>query len=210
MMQDFIEFIKSCPLRHFAAGDALPTQSHGTPTLLAIQAGYVKVSSIDALGNPQFLWIKGRLDVVPTERLFSLQPSDDFFYTALNDVHAYEIEKPAFLEFARNEPEVMAEIAHSMSEHYDDLLTRLHATEQATVRNKLIHTLHHISHKISAEESVKFHTLGLHLTQEDISQLIGSTRETTAIELKKLKDEKYISYSRVRFTVHTAKLATLL
>lgn len=209
-MEAFIEYIKACPLRTFEKGDQLPLENAGVAMLYAIQSGFVKVCSHDSLGNQQFIWLKGRLDIVPSERLFSSQSSDDFFYTAFSDVRAYEIEKPTFLAYARENQEIMAEIARSMSEHYDDLLVRLHATEQATVRNKLIHTLHHIATKVSASDSVKFHELGLRPTQEDISQLIGSTRETTALELKKLKDEKLINYSRLRFVVHTSKLAQLL
>ena len=209
-MQEFIDFIKSCPLRAYEKGEAIPLQIEDVPVLHAIQTGFVKVSSIDALGSQQFLWIKTRLDIVPTEHLFSPRSSDAFFYTALSNVHAYVLDKAKFLEFARESPDVMSEIARSMSDHYDDLLIRLHSAEQATVRNRLIHTLYHISSKISAEKTVKFHEHNLQLTQEDISQLIGSTRETTSLELKKLKDQKYINYTRSHFTVHAAKLETLL
>lgn len=40
--------------------------------------------------------------------------------------------------------------------------------------------------------------------------MIGATRETTAIELKRLKDEGFIDYSRGSFTVHSDKLNLLL
>jgi CRP-like cAMP-binding protein len=209
-MQDLIDYIKSCPLRHFSKGDVLPLHMAGSPILWAVQSGYVKVSSVDALGNEQFLWIKVRLDIVPSERLFSRLPSEAFFYTALCDVNAYELPKERFLEQARGNIEIMSEISRSMSSHYDDLLTRLQATEEANARNKLIHTLHHIARKVSAGKIVNFHQLGLQLTHDDISKLIGSTRETTATELKKLKDEGLIDYSRAALSVNTDKLNQLL
>lgn len=209
-MEDFIKFIKTCRLESFSKGDQLPLHIDGKAILYAIQSGYVKVCSIDALGNQQFLWLKGRIDIVPSERLFSIEPSDDFFYTALSDVRAYVVDKRALIEYARTDQEVMSEIARSMSEHYDDLLLRLHATEQSTIRNKLIHSLHHIAIRVSADNIVKFHEYDFHLTQEDISQLVGSTRESVAVEMKKLKDEKLIDYSRSRLTVNTDRLAQLL
>lgn len=209
-MDDFLAFIKACPLVTFSKGEALPLQMAGIPTLWAIQSGFVKVASLDSAGHEQFLWIKGRLDVVPSERLFARNSSPDFFYSALGKVRAYKIAKADFLTHAKDNVEIMQEIARSMSDHYDDLLGRLRTTEENTVRNKLIHTLTHLAQKISANDSVDFHSEGLQLTQEDIARLISATRETTAIELKRLKDEQLIDYSRSYFIVHTMRLKQLL
>ncbi len=123
---------------------------------------------------------------------------------------AYEIDKAAFLDFAYSDSETMKEIARSMSQHYDDLLARLSAVEQPTVREKLIQTLYHIAGRFSAEEVVNLHDIGLNLTQGDIASLIGSTRETAAVELKKLKDEGYIDYSRTELTINSARMNELL
>lgn len=209
-MQEFIDFMKSFPVRAFSKGESLPVTAWEKTTLYAIQTGFVKVSSYDSSGNQQFIFLKGRLDIVPSERLFSSRVSDDYFYEALTDVTAYEIEKAVFLKFAKENLLVMTEIARSMSSHYDDLLLRLRATEQTTIRSKLIHTLYQLATKLSSEQRVELHKLGLQLTHNDIAQLIGSTRETTTLELRKLKNERVIDYSRTEFTVDIEKIGELL
>jgi CRP-like cAMP-binding protein len=48
------------------------------------------------------------------------------------------------------------------------------------------------------------------LTQQDIANLLGLTRETVATELKKLKDKGYVYYDKWQFVVHTDKLSELM
>ncbi|MNL31121.1 Regulatory protein CysR [compost metagenome] len=175
-------------------------------TLLAIRSGYVKVTSIDTEGNERMLWIAGRYDIVPTERLFSLFSPLSYFYTALSDCEVYEINKADFLSKAKTDVSLMSEIAGSMSEHYDDLLARIDSIDQASVHEKLIATLHYVAKRFSADSSVDLYKLGLHLTHKDLAEMIGSTRETTSVELQKLKQAGYLDYSRTHFVVHIEKI----
>ena len=48
------------------------------------------------------------------------------------------------------------------------------------------------------------------LTQQDIANLLGLTRETVATELKKLKDKGYVYYDKWQFVVYTDKIAELM
>lgn len=209
-MQDLSSFIKQYPLRQFQKGETIPTERFDKPVIYGIQTGFAKVYALSPEGEEQFVWIAGRLDVVPSEMLFSPRASTQFFYSALTDMGAYEIDKKAFLEFANTNLVIMKEIARSMSQHYDDLLLRIRATEQSSAREKLIHTLYSMATRFSAEPTVAFHELGLVLTHHDIGKLTGVTRETTALELKKLKDKGYIDYTRSTFIVDTTKLEALL
>lgn len=59
---------------------------------------------------------------------------------------------------------------------------------------------------------MKKHTVKilLPLTQQDLANFMGLTRETTSIELKKLQDQKILSYRQQKYTVHTNRLNELL
>ena len=52
--------------------------------------------------------------------------------------------------------------------------------------------------------------MDLPLTQQDIANFIGLTRETTAIELKRLEKNTVISYDRRHFVVRMQKLNDLI
>lgn len=203
---DIVDYVKKCPTRHYAKGETIFNAGTISDTLLAIRDGYIKVTSIDESGNERMLWIAGRYDIIPTERLFFLRYPLQFFYTALSDCEVYEMNKADFLAKAKTDDALMTEVAMSMSAHYDDLLSRVSTIDQNSIHEKLIATLHYIAKRFSAEASVDLYKLGLHLTHKDFAEMIGSTRETTSVELQKLRQSGSITYSRTEFIVHTDKL----
>lgn len=203
---DVINYVKNCPTHRYQKGETIIAEGAVSNTLLAIRDGYVKVASIDEHGNERMLWIAGRYDIVPTEQLFSSHTPLQFFYIALSDCEVYEINKADFLTKAKADLSLMSEIAVSMSEHYDDLLSRVNSIGQVSIREKLIATLSYVARRFSAEGSVDLYTIGLHLTHKDIAEMISSTRETTSVELQKLRHDGYIDYDRNRFVVHVDKI----
>ncbi len=200
---DVVDYVKAYPTKQFAKGEVILSEGDVSDTLLAIRSGYVKVTSIDEDGNEHMLWIAGRYDIVPTERLFSLHSPLQFFYTALSDGELFQVKKSDFLTKAKEDVTLMSEIATSMSDHYDDLLSRINTIGQATVRDKLISTLRYVAQRFSADRSVDLYQLGLHLTHKDFADMIGSTRETTSLEMQKLRSAGIVQYDRTKFIIHT-------
>ena len=201
-----LEFLRSFPIIQYQKGESVLQEGEVSRTLLAIRSGFVKVCSIDISGNQHFLWLAGRYDIVPTEHLFSKTSPLNFFYTALSDGSAYKIDKAQFLDFAQTDAQLMNEIARSMGDHYDDLLTRVNSAGQASVHERLISTLTYLAKRFSANTVVDLHEIGLILTHQDIADMVGSTRETTSLELEKLRKAGLIEYSRTKFIIHVSDL----
>lgn len=210
MQRDLTDAIKQFPLRSFQKGQTILQAGRPAEHLYVIRSGFAKVDSLSRNGTQQLVWIASRYDAIPTESLFRNRAELNFYYTALTDIEAYEVPKAVFITMCKERPEVMRETALSMSAHYDDLLLRLQAVEQSSIREKLIYTLHYIAGRFSSDTVVKLHELGLQFSHQDIAQMIGATRETTAIELKRLKDAGLIDYSRGTFTIYANKLGDLL
>jgi CRP/FNR family transcriptional regulator len=201
-----VDFIKQFPVVAFPKGSMIMSPDVPADSIYAIRTGFAKIYSIDGRGNERLLWIAGRYDIVPTELLFSTRTNVNYFYAALSDISAYKIKKSALLDYAKESPAIMTEIARSMSAHYDDLLVRIQAIEQPTLRSKVIETLCYLGERYSAGDSIQLEEIGLPLTHQDIANLIGATREATAVELKRLKDAGLIDYSRSSFTIHVTRL----
>jgi CRP/FNR family transcriptional regulator len=196
-------FIRQHPIRAFTKGEILFGEAETPQTILALRQGFVKVTSLDEDGNQRLLWIAGRYDVVPTEELFTSSPIS-FFYTALSDGSAYEINKQDFIIAAKTDLAFMSDVALTMSHHYDDLLHRIDTVEQTTIRAKLIATLEYLAKRFGTGGSIDLYTIGLELTQQDFAEMIGSTRETTSVELHKLREEGVIDYGRSHFVIFDA------
>ncbi len=203
---DIVEYVKEKPMRSFSRGEVLLSKDDPIASLLAIRTGYVKVTSISAGGVERLIWIAGRYDVTPTEQFFSKYGSTQFFYTALTDGTYYELDKKDFLETAGQNPDLMTEIAKSMSSHYDDFMTRLDAIDATTVAERLLRTLYYLGQRLSADSTVDLYAHNLKLTHRDLAAMISSTRETTSLILAEFRAKKLISYSRTSFIIHTDKI----
>jgi len=207
---DIATYIQNFPAKEFQRGELLLQKGDSSSQLMAIRNGFVKVTSINANGVERLVWIAGRYDIAPTEQLFSKHGEVRFFYTALTDGSFYEINKADLLSAASKDPVIMAEIARNMSIHYDDFLQRIDAVDSATVKERLMRTLCYLAERLSADSTVDLFEYGLKISHQDLSSMIGSTRETTSVMLSELRSEDLIQYSRQKFTVHVDKLKTTL
>jgi CRP/FNR family transcriptional regulator, anaerobic regulatory protein len=201
------DFIQHFPLRSYAKGQIIMSEGETIETLLLIKDGYVKVTSLDTAGAEHMLWIASTEDIVPSEHLFSLHNQTTYFYTALSPVTARLVAKAELLAAAREDPILMATIAASLSDNYDDLLLRIDAIDQSNIHDRLVTTLRYLLLRFGGGKTVDLHQIGLLLTHQDIAEMIGSTRETTSLELEKLREQGLINYSRSSFVIFSHELA---
>lgn len=199
---DAADFIQQSPVRSFAKGQAILCEGEASKMLFFIRSGYVKVTSLDKTGSEHVLWIAASDDIIPSEHFFSLQTTLRYFYTALTPVSAWAVDKATLLRAARRDIKLMATIAASLSDNYDDLLLRVAASDESTIHDRLRATLTYLAQRFGKGESVDLHKIGLPLTHHDIAEMIGSTRETTSIELEKMQKQHLISYDRSRFVIY--------
>jgi CRP-like cAMP-binding protein len=204
-----VEYIKQFPVRSFSRGTIIIQKGDPLTFLMAIRTGYVKITSISDAGIERLIWVAGRYDLAPLEQLFTKQASAQFFYTALTDGSYYEVDRIKILDYAKEHPDFMTEIARGMSEHYDDFLQRVDAMDGLSVRERLLRTLHYLARRFSAGDTVNLHEEGLRITHSDLSAMIGSTRETTSVELARLRKEALIEYNRSCFIIHTRAIEAL-
>lgn len=199
---DSVEYIRKFPIKAFKRGEVLLASGDPLTDLIAVRQGYVKVVSISDAGRESILWIAGRYDIIPTEQLFARQATSRFFYIAITDGEYYQIDKLTFLKDAHDSPSLMTNIARGMSEHYDDLMRQLAAMEATSIRERLMRTLCYLANRFSADGQVDLYQEGFRITHQELAATIGTTRETTSLELSKLRKAGLVDYDRQHFTVN--------
>lgn len=204
---DTIEYVKQFPVKKFLQSEVLLQKGDELTKLLVIREGFIKITSISDTGSERLLWIAGRYDVIPTEQLFSTRAKVRYFYTGLTNGSCYVIDKQDFVRTALATPQIMTDIAKSMSSHYDEFLQLIDAVDAASVKEKLLRTLLYLSERVSGNSTVDLYELGLRLTHQDLASMIGSTRETTSLSLIQLRKQGLVDYSRKKFTIHADAIA---
>lgn len=204
------EFIRRFPQRPFTKGEVLVSEGDQILDFFVPVKGYIKVTSIDDAGVEHLLWIAGGNDILPAEHLFTVQSAATYFYTALTSGIYHTVSKSKLLTYIQTSPSAMTVIADRISRLTDDLLQRIDASSQQTVRGKLLTTLYYLACHFSTTNECDLHHIGLPLTHLDLAEMIGATRETTSIELQHLRRNHLIDYSRSSFIIYKDRIATLV
>jgi CRP/FNR family transcriptional regulator len=200
-MDDIAAFVRKQPVKRFGKDNIIVYQGELPDALYAIRSGYVKIYDISGDGSEQLLGLAGKYDFIPSEVLFSGLKAAQFFYAAFTPVEVYAVDKRKFMEQLRGNNEALYAIVQTVTEKYHSSLRHLAAVQKPKAREKIVHVLHFLAAQFLVSQNSDILSGSLPFTQQDIANLVGVTRETAAHELKLLKNEGYITYSKNSFSV---------
>ena len=210
-MQKLDEFIQRYPLRRFDKDQLLLVQDERPRDIFYVKSGFIKGYDINVDGIEQHIWLGAKGDIIPYEWLFSAVDSTLLFYSAFTELEVYVVNRQELLDFFSTNPDVVLYIAKDIASKLSELTEKLTATEKPKASEKIVYMLNILAKRFGDDDgSGNKSQITVPLTQQDIANLLGLTRETVATELKKLKDKGFVYYDKWQFVVHTDKLAELM
>jgi CRP/FNR family transcriptional regulator len=87
---------------------------------------------------------------------------------------------------------------------------QIHALEYSKAADKILHMLFYLAMVHGKEQSDGSTLIDVPLTQQDLANLLGLTRETTGIELLKLKRSGLLTLNRKRYRLDKSQLVQQL
>lgn len=177
-----------------------------------VKKGTVKVYNLDGQGREQLIYFNSDLDVFPFAWIMGKAPSALYFYEAFTDVEVYQLPRERFVDFLRADKDLLFRNLEMQAARDHSQTMRLNALIHSKASDKLAHTLQYLiqNHGIRRSNSNTV-TIGILLTQQDFANLTGLTRETTAVELGKLKKRGVIAYKSGGFyQINLQRLQRLL
>ncbi|HKR82315.1 MAG TPA: Crp/Fnr family transcriptional regulator [Candidatus Saccharimonadales bacterium] len=209
-MDELQKFITQHPLKKFDRDQVILCQGDAPSVVYAIRKGFIKGYDINSQGTEQLVWFGTPGDICPSVWLFSSDDSLPLFYSSFSRVEAYVLDKEEVLEFLHTHPNSLMKLTKRLAVLASDLIARLNAVEKPKAEEKIAHTLAFFADRFAESKRSGVRRISLPFTQQDLASLLGLTRETVAKELKRLKEEKYISYNRWRFVVYRDRIDELL
>lgn len=164
--------------------------------IFILKSGAVKIVQTDEDGNEVTKDVLGDHDLfghLPTRNRASLQ--DEHAVALTDDVSICTFKRADFEEVLARNPQVSLKLASHMGEKLRVLEQKYDSLVFKDVRSRLLDFLKHY-HELFAAERDAQGAVPNHLRQEDIAQLIGSTRQTVAELIGELEEEGAIAYSR--------------
>lgn len=192
--------------RHFGKHRTVLFQGEIPRGVLVLESGLVKVYGITSSGDQRTVTLLSPGDIFPVEAMFGMSRASLYYYEAVTESSVLYLEKQEFLNKLESDRELKDEIFRAYMAHYTSATMHIYALEHSHAREKLVYILQYLVARFGEKRADGMTKIGLRLSHQDIAEMVGITRETTAVELHKLKAKKLISYQRFAYYVNMQKL----
>lgn len=175
-----------------------------------VQKGAVKVYRLGRNGEEQIIGFRMPGDVFPETWIFGRISSALYYYEALEDCEIITAERAVLREHIRLHPEVEADLLDYFINSHTTQLLQITALEQSRAADKLLLMLYYLLFGYTKKLHDQQYELKFHLTHTTLGNLTGLTRETTSVELGKLRKRGIVSYTGTQFIIHKDALLSHL
>ncbi len=175
--------------------------------LYCLNSGKAKVYKLDAYGKEQIVRLAKAGDVLGYRSLISGELYASFA-AALEDSLVCFIPKDVFFKLIQNNPEMSMKVIRLLSQELKVAETRLVDMAQKPVRERLAETLLILEEFYGLSDDGE--TLDIHLTREDIANIVGTATESVIRYLSEFKQEKIIEIRgrKIKITNNPALVKT--
>lgn len=204
------DFIASLPVRTYQKGQSIIQPAQPINYIFTINSGFVRGFDISEHGDTQVIWYGRPGDIFPLPRIFDSAYQAPFFYDAFTDCRLTLSPADQFEQFIGSHQEALLELSHYLTEDNTDTLRRLHALAEPKAHDKLLRILDFFAHRFGGSPRTGTITIDLPLTQQDIANFIGLTRETVSHELTVLRELGVIDYEKASIQLNRDKLSSFI
>ena len=204
------DFLKSYRVKQFAKGEVILTEDERPACAYLIKSGVIKTYNLTTQGQEKPISFEVAGEIFPVGWIFGTLRYTQYFYEAFTDCELYCVNRDEFVAHLHQKPQIMYTFLDLMVRRNVYYQMRINALEQSKAADKVVHTLYFLCMRYGEQLKSNVVQIQLPLTQQDLANFMGLTRETTGIELKKLERAKVIKYFHQRYQVYTDRLNDLL
>lgn len=208
--KELTTFLAKYPTRTLKKGWPILYQGEVPRNVFVVKKGIVKVYDISASGEEKVVTFNADGSMMPASWVFSKSPVSLYYYDAFTDCEVYAVPRQPLHDLIYSSPEIMAYTLDTYVSLYVGTTMHIFALEQTKAADKLMRILQYLSMRFGKELKPNIFRVDLRLTHQDLAHMIGMTRETTAVELGKLKKLGIVSYQHQNYIIHVDKLQHLL
>lgn len=192
--------------------DAAPTRSFNRKSIIlyqgevprqafVIKRGTVKVYRIDNHGNELIINFHTEGDILPDAWIYGQSSSTLFYYEALEDCEIYALPKAQLLDIINENQEAQETIFQYFLRSHTSSQLQVNALNQTRATDKVKLMVYFLLLRFGRQQRDGRYFINFKITHSTFASLTGLTRETSTIELKKLRENGHINYQNSRFVI---------
>ncbi len=201
-------FLTRYRLVRFAKGEIIIHQNE-PPTAYYVHSGIVKSYDLTINGEEKPIDFLQAGGVFPVDWVFSKQHAS-YYYEALTDCRLYAIPRQDYLDLIKTNSTVALELCAYLAECHSIHSMRVNALEQSKAADKVSHTINYLAYSFGQPDGLGEVRITIPLTQYDLANFMGLSRETTSIGLKKLERQGILTYEYPHYIINIERLNALL
>jgi len=197
-------------LRSIKKGSTLLYQSEIPREAFIVKKGFIRAYTISSSGDERTVALHTRGDIFPLSWIYGETKNTLFYYEAGENSEVLCIPKVQLNAIVAKSPELTETLLRFVVTEHTSLLMRITALEQSNASEKIALTLYYLLIRHGVEKQQGLYTINIKMTQSMIASLVGLTRESTAVNITKLKEKGIITYSNFIYVVDRPKLEKLI
>lgn len=209
-MDDYHQFIKSFRTKSFSKGEIILVQGEVPECAYVVKDGIVKTYNLTLTGEEKPIGFGVEPEIFPIAWAYRQTNHVQYYYEAFVDTVLYCVPADKLRNFFTSHPESQSILVDRLIAWQMHMQMRINALEQSKASQKILNTIHFLCLRYGKEDKPNIIRIQLPLTQQDLANFIGLTRETTGIELKKLHSRGVLNYKKQNYMVRTDLLNELL
>lgn len=163
--------------------------------VMLLKSGYARLESISKEGKELTMVIYKPGEFFPVVWTFFGQNPSVYDIEALTDCEIIRVPREEFLEITRRNSDLLIDLTKHIITRFQLALQRMAFLTFGDASAKLASILLILAKEYGVEKQNSFE-IQIPLTHKDIANLVGVTRETVSIELKKFDRKGIISYNK--------------
>ncbi len=179
-------------------------------SVMIVRSGVIRAYTITSGGEERTVSLHGDGDILPMTWALGVTNNSLFYYEAVTDCRVFQVPKAAFNNYLVGNPERLQSMLQYTVGLYTSLLLRITGLEQSRAAEKIGFTLYYLVLTRGKELKPGVYRIDVRLSHALFGSLVGLTRESTAKNMKILRDKNIINYSSFTYTVNKAKLEAFL
>ena len=199
------QFFAQFRLLSYKKGEMILRADDAPQGVYYLKEGYVRVFSVSHTGEDLTLIIFKPQDFFPI--LWGIvQQQSPYYIEAITSVEVFRAPKEAFIEFLRENPDVLFVVTQRITIRLGGLLKRMEYLVFGNAYTKTASIFLILAERFGEKKGTGI-SIPVPLTHRDIASLVGITRETASWEVKELeKKDLILRHGRVFTVKHVADL----
>jgi CRP/FNR family transcriptional regulator len=207
-LKELEQVAKTTPYRHYRAGEVVYRMEDPADAIYFVKTGLIKISKYFPSGKEAILAVLGQYDVFG-ELLLTPEERRPHQAEAIEKTTLIVLPRPELERLLETRPKLALKFIQVMAARLFETQSWSAEVSAFSAPGRLASLLYRFALEFG-EANSEGTRINLKVTQEDLSRMIGATRETVSHCLSRLKDEGAIVRGRSPFVVSVPRLEAFL